>query len=92
MYTAEISITEDTVQTLLPAANLLQISDVKDACCEFLKKQLHPSNCLGIRAFGDVHSCLDLVNECDSFIQINFSEVVESEEFLGLSADQVGQN
>ena len=89
VYTGQISITEDTVQVLLPAANLLQLSDVKDACCEFLKTQLHPSNCLGIRAFGDVHSCLDLLSAADTFIQFNFSEVVESEEFLSLSASQV---
>jgi hypothetical protein len=36
-------------QTLLPAANLLQLTDVRDACCEFLLAQLHPTNCLGIK-------------------------------------------
>ena len=34
---------------LLQAANLLQLVDVTDACCQFLHSQLHPSNCLGIR-------------------------------------------
>ncbi len=49
VYTGQISISEDNVQTLLPAANLLQLTDVKEACSDFLKSQLHPSNCLGIR-------------------------------------------
>ena len=42
-------VTEENVQSLLPAANLLQLGDVRDACCEFLQSQLHPTNCLGIR-------------------------------------------
>jgi kelch-like protein 2/3 len=47
VYTSEVEVTEENVQTLLPAANLMQLSDVKDACCEFLLNQLHPTNCLG---------------------------------------------
>ena len=89
VYTGEISITEETVQVLLPAANLLQLSDVKEACSEFLKLQLHPSNCLGIRAFADLHGCLELLSSADMFIQFQFAEVVEGEEFLSLTAQQV---
>ena len=46
-YTTTITIEEDNVQQLLPAACLLQMSQVQQYCCEFLSKQLHPSNCLG---------------------------------------------
>ena len=42
------------MQSLLPAANLLQLGDVRDACCEFLQSQLHPTNCLGIRWLHEV--------------------------------------
>ncbi|KAK2726496.1 hypothetical protein QYM36_000814 [Artemia franciscana] len=89
IYTAEVHVTEDNVQTLLPAANLLQLNDVKDACCEFLASQLHPSNCLGIRAFADVHGCVELLNLADKYTEQYFSDVVESEEFFGLSVNQV---
>lgn len=51
-YTGEITITEDNVQVLLPASSLLQIQSVREACCKFLLRQLHPSNCLGIRSFA----------------------------------------
>ncbi len=51
MYTAQVEVTEENVQSLLPAANLLQLTDVRDACCDFLQAQLHPTNCLGIRRF-----------------------------------------
>jgi kelch-like protein 17 (actinfilin) len=51
-YSGEIDITEENVQVLLPASSLLQIQSVREACCKFLLRQLHPSNCLGIRSFA----------------------------------------
>jgi kelch-like protein 2/3 len=61
------------LQTLLPAANLLQLSAVRDACCDFLESQLHPSNCLGIRAFADLHGCLNLLSAADTYVEEHFS-------------------
>uniref|UniRef100_A0A672UXM7 BTB domain-containing protein n=1 Tax=Strigops habroptila TaxID=2489341 RepID=A0A672UXM7_STRHB len=60
-YTAEIVVGEGNVQTLLPAASLLQLNGVRDACCKFLLSQLDPSNCLGIRGFADTHSCTSVL-------------------------------
>lgn len=73
VYSAEVHVTEENVQVLLPAANLLQLTDVRDACCDFLQAQLHPSNCLGIRAFADLHGCLELLTHADSYIEQHFS-------------------
>lgn len=83
-YSASITIEEANVQTLLPAACLLQLQEIQDVCCDFLKKQLDPSNCLGIRAFADTHACRDLLRIADKFTQQYFQDVVESEEFLML--------
>ncbi|XP_044272422.1 ring canal kelch homolog [Tribolium madens] len=91
VYTSEVQVTEDNVQVLLPAANLLQLTDVRDACCEFLQVQLHPTNCLGIRAFADLHGCLELLAHAESYIEQHFIEVVECEEFLTLSHQQVSK-
>ena len=74
-YTSSITIEESNVQTLLPAACLLQLAEIQDVCCEFLKRQLDPSNCLGIRAFADTHACRDLLRIADKFTQHNFQEV-----------------
>ena len=76
-------------QVLLPAANLLQLTDVRDACCDFLKAQLHPTNCLGIRAFADMHSCPNLLVSAHSFAEQHFGDVIVGEEFLALSNTQV---
>uniref|UniRef100_A0A3Q3W9N2 BTB domain-containing protein n=1 Tax=Mola mola TaxID=94237 RepID=A0A3Q3W9N2_MOLML len=89
IYTAEIEVTEDNVQVLLPAASLLQLMDVRQVCCDFLQSQLHPTNCLGIRAFADLHTCTQLLNQAHTFAEQHFTEVVQGEEFLGLSLQQV---
>ena len=57
-----LELKEETIESLLAAACLLQLSQVIQVCCGFLMKQLHPSNCLGIRSFADAQGCLDLLN------------------------------
>ncbi len=89
VYTGTIEVTEDNVQSLLPAANLLQLTEVRDACCEFLTKQLHPSNCLGFMAIADLYSCPDLLAESQRFALNHFPEVRMSEEFIQLTATNV---
>ncbi|CAF3382448.1 unnamed protein product [Rotaria sp. Silwood1] len=74
---------------LLPAACILQIEEVQITCCEFLQKQLDPTNCLGIRAFADTHSCRELLRIADRYAQQHFIDVKESEEFLFLPINQL---
>ena len=88
-YTGQVTIDESNVQQLLPAACLLQLHEVQDACCKFLEKQLDPSNCLGIRAFADTHACPSLLKAAHAFTQQRFIEVTSSEEFLLLPVQQL---
>ncbi|KAL1139836.1 hypothetical protein AAG570_006813 [Ranatra chinensis] len=88
-YTGGILITEDNVQVLLPASSLLQMCSVREACCDFLMKQLHPSNCLGIRSFADAHACKELHSRSHRFALQNFQEVMNTEEFLLLPFSEV---
>ncbi|XP_026571516.1 kelch-like protein 17 [Pseudonaja textilis] len=88
-YTAEIVVGEGNVQTLLPAASLLQLNGVRDACCKFLLSQLDPSNCLGIRGFADTHSCSDLLKSAHKYVLQHFVDVSKTEEFMLLPLKQV---
>ena len=90
-YTSHIEIRVDNVENLLSVACILQIEEVKEACSEFMKHQLHPSNCLGIRAFADGHGCTELFKIADAFTKERFVEVVKNQEFVLLSADCVAQ-
>ncbi|KAL0204026.1 hypothetical protein M9458_002044, partial [Cirrhinus mrigala] len=38
----------------------LREDTIESLFCLYLMKQLHPSNCLGIRSFADAQGCLDL--------------------------------
>nr|CAH7766922.1 unnamed protein product [Callosobruchus chinensis] len=88
-YSGQIVITTDNVQVLLPASGLLQMQEVREACCRFLLRQLHPTNCLGIRSFADTHSCKELHHKSHIYALQNFQQVVCTEEFLLLPFDEV---
>ncbi|XP_022167786.1 kelch-like protein 2 isoform X2 [Myzus persicae] len=89
MYTGEITVTEENVQVVLPAADLLQLDYVKQACVLFLQKQLDPSNCLGIKVYADIYNCKELLSSSEEFIKKQFIEVVKYDEFLSLSLEEV---
>ncbi|XP_037957159.1 ring canal kelch protein isoform X2 [Teleopsis dalmanni] len=89
VYTSTVEVNEDNVQVLLTAANHLQLTDVRDACCDYLQTQLDASNCLGIKEFADMHGCVDLFNYADTYIEQHFNEVIQFDEFLNLSHEQV---
>ncbi|KAG7201661.1 hypothetical protein KM043_004391 [Ampulex compressa] len=90
-YTGCIELREDSVETLLATACLLQLNPVVKACCHFLRKQLHPSNCLGIRMFADTQGCSDLLEHAHAYTTKHFMEVTKNQEFLLLSASEVAK-
>ncbi|CAG9861996.1 unnamed protein product [Phyllotreta striolata] len=88
-YSGQITVTQDNVQVLLPASGLLQMQEVREACCRFLLRQLHPTNCLGIRSFAETHSCKELHSKSHVYALQNFQQVVGTEEFLLLPFKEV---
>ncbi|KAK4297612.1 hypothetical protein Pmani_029988 [Petrolisthes manimaculis] len=89
MYTGEIVINEMLVCQLLPAATMLQMNHVIEACCTFLEQQLEAGNTIGIASFAQQHGCMDLYRKANAFIEQHFSEVSLEEEFLQLSTCQL---
>jgi len=74
------------VQELLAAADMLQLNEVVDGCCEFLCRELHATNALGILRFAEAHNCESLAKSAINFVQSNFPAVnivsVQQEIFL----------
>ncbi|CBY19239.1 unnamed protein product [Oikopleura dioica] len=89
MYTSHIDIREDNVEDLLITARLLQIEKIVVACCEFLRKQLHPSNCLGIAKFAESQACPELFTASLNFIKKNSLNILNEQEFLELGLKDV---
>lgn len=85
IYTGEVEVNEDNVQQLLPASKMLQVEDIEVMCCDFLKRELDSSNCVGIYLFSDAHSCSPLSKSALDFIHRNFVDVSKQEEFLQLT-------
>ncbi|XP_008181656.1 ring canal kelch homolog [Acyrthosiphon pisum] len=89
IYTGKITVTEQNIMDLLPSAVRLQLDYVKDVCVEFLQKQLNTENCLGIRELADFYNCMDLLSSSEEYIKTHFLKVVEAEEFLSLSSEEI---
>uniref|UniRef100_A0A5S6QG65 BTB domain-containing protein n=1 Tax=Trichuris muris TaxID=70415 RepID=A0A5S6QG65_TRIMR len=88
-YYGEILLTESRVEELLDVASQLQLAEVVEACSDFLKQRLHPSNSLGIRSFAESHGCTILFEAAQNYVINNFMEVMNQQEFLMLSAEDV---
>ena len=89
IYNGKILISVSTVQSILRAASIFQIDHLKQACSDFLAKQLSPNNCLGIKAFAEAHGCCVLTELAHRHALSRFTEVSRSEEFLSLDLEQV---
>ncbi|KAM6914036.1 kelch-like protein 24 isoform 2-T2 [Lycodopsis pacificus] len=74
---------------LLAAANLLDVMDVREACCHFMKRQMDEMNCVGIHCFAEAHSCKVLEKLSMDYIHEHFSSVSQQEEFLSLCVDKL---
>uniref|UniRef100_A0A8C5B5E7 Kelch-like family member 5 n=1 Tax=Gadus morhua TaxID=8049 RepID=A0A8C5B5E7_GADMO len=90
-YTGRLELREDTIESLLSASCLLQLPRVVQACCAFLVRQLHPSNCLGIRSYADAQGCSDLQSAAHSYTMEHFLEVVGGQEFLLLPVEEMSR-
>lgn len=74
-----LELKEDTIENLLAAACLLQLPQVVEVCCHFLMKLLHPSNCLGIRAFADAQGCIELMKVAHSYTMVRRFHILITE-------------
>ncbi|XP_060874118.1 ring canal kelch homolog isoform X2 [Metopolophium dirhodum] len=89
IYTGKIMVTEQNVMVLLPAAIFFQLDYVKGVCVEFLQKQLNTSNCLDIKEFAEFYNCMELLSSSTEYIKKHFLKIVEADEFLSLSSEEV---
>lgn len=48
IYTGEVNITQQNVLELMVAADMLELHEIVEGCTDYLKKELHASNAIGI--------------------------------------------
>ena len=88
-YTAQLTITDSSVQNLFLAADLLQFKWVRDSCVQFIMQQIDITNCLGVRALADRHSCKAMYEAATRYVIENFINVSRTDDFKILSASEV---
>ena len=88
-YTASVKVDSRNALELLSAANMLQFEGIKQCCSTYLQTMLDAHNCLNIANFADLHTCYCLKESAEDFSKIHFREVIESEEFLEISLEQL---
>lgn len=89
IYTGLVNIAVNNVQELIVAADMLQLTEVVNLCCDFLKGQIDPQNCIGLFQFSEQIACHDLLEFTENYIHVHFLEVHSGEEFLSLTKDQL---
>lgn len=67
---------------------MVQITNVIDACCAFLERQLDPSNAIGIANFAEQHGCVELKQKANQFIERNFTQVRVVLKTAGISLER----
>jgi kelch-like protein 18 len=90
-YTGKVTISKENVQTILSASSIFQLEDLKNACANFLAKQLAPFNCLGIKAFAEAYGCPALADQAWKHTLRKFVDVSSTEEFVQLDLARVCQ-
>ncbi|XP_030646596.1 gigaxonin [Chanos chanos] len=89
IFSGEISLSEDTIQDVVQAADMLLLTDLKSLCCQFLESCIAAENCIGIRLFS-LHYCLHHVHHvATEFLQTHFRDVATTEEFRELTPDRL---
>jgi hypothetical protein len=84
-YSSSLSLSYTSALQLISAADMLQFSEVKQVCCDFLCRYLTHTNCLELLQVADTYSCPELHRAASLCRDLNFPAVSEQEDFLELS-------
>ena len=91
IYSGKLSLSQDNVQDILVAADMIQLTEVVEICTEFLKTELHQTNAVGIYRFADGHNIQGLKEVALHFIFDNFCAVSGEEEFLEIDKELLSE-
>ncbi|XP_066283325.1 kelch-like protein 12 [Branchiostoma lanceolatum] len=89
IYSGTLHMSLDKVQPLYQAADLLQLDYVRNACSSYMAMNVERSNCLDMYKFADVFSIDAVLKQCLPCIYKYFAKVASTEEFYGLSVNQL---
>ena len=89
IYTGNVSVTEESCNDLVATADYLLLPGLKSLACDFLKKKLAIDNCVFTYYFADRYHCAELKELSCWEINLNFTAVMKTGDFLNLDMNQV---
>ena len=89
IYSGSISLTDANYLQILDAANQLELPKLVESCCSFLLSNLDVSNCLAIHDLSEQYQCYSLSAQAELYIYRNFEKIIETEEFVMLSSENL---
>ncbi|MBN3323398.1 KBTB8 protein, partial [Atractosteus spatula] len=88
-YTSKVTLSESNVQALFTAASIFHIPSLQDQCALFMISRLDPQNCIGVFMFADAYGHQELKEKSQDYIRKKFLCVVNEQEFLHMTKDQL---
>ena len=88
-YSREIVINDENVHELLNASSFLLVTPVKKACIEVLSGSLDSDKCFSIMQIAEQFGADELAKRAKDFIKVNFPVVVNNEEFVSISQEEL---
>ena len=89
LYTGQVNVTQHNAFDLLEMADFLVIPSLKETTSKFIARTLSSSNCLMAYYLAVKYQCTELQMEARNVVCANFMSVVEQEDFLNLSMEEV---
>ena len=89
LYTGHVDVTQHNAFDLLKIADFLVIPSLKDVSSKFIIQSLSSSNCFMAYYLAVNYRCFELQEKARDFIYANFTRVVEHEDFLNLTINEV---
>ena len=82
MYTGDISIGVNNVQSVFSAANFLELLPLCDRCANFMASQINVQNCVELYQFSKFHNNEALRSKCFTYVCDNIKRVCLGDSFL----------
>ena len=89
LYTGHVDVTQHNAFDLLEMADFFVIPSLKDVSSKFIAQTLSSSSCLMAYYSAVKYHCAELHKEARNFICTHFMSVVELEDFLNLSLEEL---
>ena len=88
-YTAQLSVSAESVLNVYHAAKILGVKDVQDSCEHFIREKVLPLDWMAVRSFAEQQGCPNLMTAVDRFIEQHVEEIYHNKDFFQLPRLQI---